>query len=119
MQELFCFLHFQIYKFLILVIKNGNLETVKLVIQICNVSETYNVLISLIEYIQSYLSIAQDAKRRPNPPPLTGIPILEKLYVLVFELSLDTGGGVSPCKLMGKFIIEKGNQTISDIILLF
>lgn len=61
--------------------------------------------------IESYLSNTL-AKRWTHPPPLTDIPIRKKPNTKVFELSLDTGDGT--CKLMGKLIREKGNQTVSD-----
>jgi len=72
--------------------------------------------INLIESLKSYLLNAQSTNLWPEPPSITDVPDEDFQNALVFQLSLDTGGGT--CKLMGKFVKKQGGQTVSDILLL-
>lgn len=66
--------------------------------------------------MQAYLENSLEYNSWSYPPVLNGWDADKKHNTLIFELSLDSGGGT--LKFMGKFICEHGSQSVNDIILL-
>lgn len=72
--------------------------------------------VGLKDAMTNYLKSSKETDSWPFPPKIESSNSFDVATSLIFELSIDSGGGTT--KMMGKFISNRSGQLGSDIILL-